>query len=243
MCVLNEKRCKRNPDYTYMLEHVTTEYANQYLNILQNKFSSFYTNNLNYLKDICAINDQFGKTIKYNIANFMECSPSNLRYILHALLMFEYMITKKINNIDFIEIGGGYGGLCLFIYKLAPLFNIKINSYTIFDLLEASQLQKKYLSSLNIMNVNYFQLDFFCRLNRNSFLISNYAFSEISREIQTKYIERVITPYVTYGFIVWNNIPVYKFINNSIIETEIEYPLTSDTGFNFHIRFCPETVA
>ena len=58
MCVLNEKRCKRNPDYTYMLEHVTTEYANQYLNILQNKFSSFYTNNLNYLKDICAINDQ-----------------------------------------------------------------------------------------------------------------------------------------------------------------------------------------
>lgn len=232
---------KMNPNYTYILEHVTPEYATEYLNILQNKFERFYQNNLNYLKDVCTINDQFGKTIKYKFANFMECSPSNLRYILHALLILEYIGTKKLNNIDFIEIGGGYGGLCLFIYKLAPLFNIKINSYTIFDLLEASQLQRKYLSALNIMNVNYYQVDFFSRLKRNSFLISNYAFSEIPIEIQEKYIERVITPYVSYGLIAWNNIPVYKFINNSIIEKEKEYPLTSDTGFNFYIRFYPET--
>ena len=47
----------------------------------------------------------------------------------------------KLNNIDIIEIGG-YGGLCLFIHNIAPLYEININSYTIFDLLEPSLLQK-----------------------------------------------------------------------------------------------------
>ena len=133
------------------------------------------------------MNDTYGRTKKTNFKNFIECSPTNLRYILHSLLILEDMKKNKLNNIDIIEIGGGYGGLCLFMHNIAALYDININSYTIFDLLEVSQLQKKYLNALNIKNVNCCQLDNFNNLKNNSYLISNYAFSEISKELQIKY--------------------------------------------------------
>jgi len=231
---------KNNPNYTYMLEHVNEMQANQYLNIIQNQFKTLYKNNLKLLTDTCILNDLFGKTNKCDFIEFMECSPTNLRYIFHSLLILEYIDEKKINNLDFIEIGGGYGGLCVFIHKLAPLFNININSYTIFDLVEASQLQYKYLNALDIDNVKCYQLDNYKDIKHNSFLVSTYAFSEIPGEIQREYIEKIINPFTKYGFIAWNHIPVYKFVNNSIIEAKEEYPLTSNSGYNAYVRFYPE---
>ena len=148
----------------------------------------------------------------------MTCSPSNLRYLLHSLLILEDMKKYKLNNVDIIEIGGGYGGLCFFIHSIAQLYEININSYTIFDLLEPSLLQEKYLNVLNIEKVDFCQLDNFNNLKNNSFLISNYAFSEISKELQTEYIEKIINPYTTFGFLTWNFISVYDFVENSIIE-------------------------
>jgi len=231
---------KNNPNYTYMLEHVSKTQADQYLTILQQKFKTLYENNLELLQNTCKLNDLFGKTNKCDFVEFMECSPTNLRYILHSLLILQYIDDKKLNNIDFIEIGGGYGGLCVFIHKLAPLFNIKINSYTIFDLVEASQLQDKYLNAVDIDNVNCCQLENYNDMEPNSFLVSTYAFSEIPGEIQSKYIENIINPFATHGFIAWNNIPVYRFVKNSIIEYEVEYPLTSNSGYNKYVRFYPE---
>ena len=208
----------------------------RYLNVIKNNFKTFYESNFNFLQEICDLNDKYGKTNKYQYQNFITCSPSNLRYILHSLLILEDMKKHKINNIDIIEIGGGYGGLCLFINNIAPLYNININSYTIFDLLEASQLQEKYLNALNVKKVHFCQLDNFNNLKNNSFLISNYAFSEISKELQIEYIEKIINPYTTFGFLTWNFIPVYNFIENSIIEKE--YPIT---GNNYYVRYYPNT--
>jgi hypothetical protein len=62
------------------------------------------------------------------------------------LLILDHIKKNLLNNIDLVEICGGYGGLCLFIFKLSILFNISINSYTIFDLSEPMILQKKYLN-------------------------------------------------------------------------------------------------
>jgi hypothetical protein len=146
----------------------------------------------------------------------------------------------KLNNVDIIEIGGGYGGLCFFLHKISPLYEININSYSIFDLLEASLLQEKYLKSLNIENVNFHQIENYSNLKKNSFLISNYSFSEISNDLQKIYIEKIINAYTSYGFLAWNSINVYDFIENSIIEKEIEYPQTSDgSNKNFYVRYYP----
>jgi hypothetical protein len=104
---------------------------------------------------------------------------TNIRYILHSFLVLEYVKKNNLNNLNIIEIGGGYGGLCFFINKLSHLFNINIISYIIFDIYEASKLQELYL--------NKFQIDNFVELNKESFLVSNYAFSKISPDLQKEY--------------------------------------------------------
>ena len=126
---------KNNKDYNFILEHVCNSQGDQYLNVIKKKFKTFYESNFDTLKNICNLNDKYGKTIKYKYNNFTTCSPTNLRYMLHSLLILEDMKKHKLNNIDIIEIGCGYGGLCFFIHKIAPLYEININSYTIFDLL------------------------------------------------------------------------------------------------------------
>ena len=78
-------------------------------------------------------------------------------------------------------------------------------------------------------------MDNFNNLPKKSFLISNYAFSEIPLEIQSKYTELVLNPYVSMGHLCWNNIPIYNFIENGIIEKEEEYPKTGLS--NYYVKF------
>jgi hypothetical protein len=115
-----------------------------------------------------------------------------------------------LNNLNIIEIGGGYGGLAFYIKNIAPLFGVKVSSYTIFDLPAATMLQKKYLAAHG-MDVQVAVLDSVesAQLHKNSFLISNYAFSEIEMNLQNQYTEKVLNPYVSHGFLAWNMIQIY----------------------------------
>lgn len=236
---LSDMNFKKNFHYNGVLEHVNENIGYDYLNIIKTKFKNMYNEYESLFKKICFFNDIYGKPIKCNFNNFIECSPTNLRYLLHSLLILEFIKKTNINNIDFIEIGGGYGGLCFFIYKIAHIFGIKINSYTIFDLPDIINLQERYLNALNIKNIKYYTLDNFQIINNNNFLISCYGFSELSTDIQNEYINKLINPYIKYGFISWNSIPVYKFISNSIIHVEDEYPNSGD-NLNKYVRFYPK---
>ena len=69
-------------------------------------------------------------------------------------------------------------------------------------------------------------------IDKDSFLVSCYSFSEIPREYQAKYIE-VLFPKLKHGFIVWNNIPVYDF--GFAVEVEDEVPKTG--RINKYVRF------
>lgn len=229
---------KSDKYYMEILEHCSNQQGQQYLEEIKKRYNEIYTNNKGLLIELCEKNDLYGHANKSQINDFALCSPSNLRYIFHSFLILDYIKQNGLNNIDFIEIGGGYGGLCFFINHLANIFDIIIKSYVIFDLLQVSQLQKKYLDALNINNVKYFQLDNFENLQINSFLISNYAFSEISSELQNNYIQKIINPYTSFGFLTWNFIDVYDFVRNSKIEKEFEYPQTG--GNNYYVRFKPE---
>ena len=240
---------KSNPNYVYMLEHVSGQQGSDYSNEIQTRFNLFYNQNKNYLIELCNINDLYGKTNKITYTNFTTCSPTNLRYILHSLLILSYINECKLNNIDnmdnidIIEIGGGYGGLCFYVNKLAKLFNITINTYTIFDLQEPLLLQKKYLEKLNVntmTTINYYDvnnINHIQNLKLNSFLISTYAFSEIPLELQKEYTNKVLNVYVSHGFIAWNNIDVYNFIENKNITSEREFPLTGNK--NYYVKFRP----
>ena len=56
----------------------------------------------------------FREPLKYNYKDFGTCSPTNLRYIYQSMLILKFMKEKLLNNVNVIEIGGGYGGLCFF---------------------------------------------------------------------------------------------------------------------------------
>ena len=137
-------RFKSHPDYCRILEHVNADSGYSYLVEIQKIFNFLYSEKKHYLIELCKTNDLYGNTNKYDFKNFTICSPTNLRYILHSMLILKYMQDNMLNNIDIIEIGGGYGGLCFYMYNIAPLFNITINTYSIFDLNMPLKLQKKY---------------------------------------------------------------------------------------------------
>jgi len=237
---INSWNFKSNDYYRGILEHVSEKQGDEYLIEIMSRFPELYGENKAYLMQLANTNDSVGLPIKYSFYhfNFTTCSPTNLRYILHSFLILSFMKECNLSELDIIEIGGGYGGLCFYMYKLAHLFDISIKSYCIFDLAEPRLLQKKYIESFNIENENvqYLDMSEYENLQPNSFLISNYAFSEISHELQQQY-SRTVLNYTSHGFLTWNFIPVYSFIENKKIDAVREYPLTSES--NMYVRFSP----
>ncbi len=226
---------KSHPTYTYVLEHVNYYQGCEYIYEIKKRFSSFFEEHKEFLIDLSKRNDRIGSPNKFYFEDFTDCSPTNLRYIFHSLLILSYMKELYIIESDIVEIGGGYGGLCFFMKNLCKFFDVKLISYTIFDLPEPLRLQQKFLSTQNIYDIQYNDLYNFSNLRPNSFLISCYAFSEIDMEIQKDYTERVLNPFISHGFLTWNHIPLYKFIENKSILSEREYPSTAE--YNYYVRF------
>ena len=113
-------------------------------------------------------------------------SPTTLRYIK---VLSD--LKKHFGNLDgmrIIEIGVGYGGQCKII---SDLYNFE--SYTLVDLSSCLPLVKKYLDRFGVKNLNYTTLDDLENNGKYDLVISNYAFSEITRSIQDIYIEKVIS--------------------------------------------------
>ena len=233
----HELSFKCNPTYRQILEHTNVFSANAYLTHIRQEFGTFYNQHKAFLMNLCSINDTYGKPIKNNIDEFYT-SPSNFRYIYHSLLILTNIIHHKCNDVNIVEIGGGYGGLCFFLHSIAPLLGIRIASYTIFDIKEVAILQKRYLSLLGLDRVHTYHIDDEWSIQPDSYLISNYAFSEIPFNLQKEYRERVLNPYVSYGFLAWNFIPFYPFIEGKQFKIEDERPADSDP-FSKFVYFFP----
>jgi hypothetical protein len=124
---------KSECNYMSIVTNVTKFVGDRYLNEILLRFNEVFTKNKSLIIDICNKNDTIGKPIKQAFDNFTNCEPTNLRYILHSFLILDYMKKNNMKDIDIIEIGGGYGGLCYFLNKLSSLFDITIKSYTSLD--------------------------------------------------------------------------------------------------------------
>ena len=209
---------KSNPNYTYMLEHVNTHQGIQYLNCILSSTPI----SVNEIEELCLINDRIGNTTKVKYDNLsIPVSPTSLRYILHAHHILTHM--KTTNSDKIIELGGGYGGLCLTLYHFSKKYDVTINSYTICDLPNIICLQSKYLTIVNPnLNVNFVESTNFGEdiKSEDAFLISNYCFSEISNENQQLYINKMFKK-IKHGFMAWNNIPIYDFGFKLHVEPEI----------------------
>jgi hypothetical protein len=197
-----------NPDYSYMLEHAPDPrqcfIAEAHMRV------ALETVTLEDIKEFCTLNDSVGGPELCEFSQGVTTSCGSLRYVGHAILILNHF-SKFSNKIDVVEIGGGYGGLAAAVYFFAPKLNMKVNSYTIIDLPSPLKLQAKYLEKLGVTGVEFSDAFLYGRdLRDNLFLISNYAFSELSESMRKSY-EAILFPKVRHGYIIWNYIPVYNF--------------------------------
>ena len=192
------RKFRTNPIYNLILEHVDAKQGQEYISEIEKNEPKFTEYEWEEFKN----NDLYGSPRKYSyvINNKSHLiSPTTLRYVkvLHDLLCL-----YNCNSIKSIaEIGIGYGGQCRIITSY-----LKDVSVTLYDLPETNSLAQKYLKNFSqFSKFNFIDADQPLNENKKSFdlVISNYAFSELTRKIQDKYLQEVIlnskSGYITYN--------------------------------------------
>jgi putative sugar O-methyltransferase len=223
---------KQNQKFVEILEHVTYEQGLLYITEIKKYQYKHYDWNL-FLE-----NDIIGNPLTYNYYNQLyevkmntyNISPSTLRYICFGLKILEYFKQNMQQNIDIVEIGGGYGGQCKILQDIFHQNNIQIKSYTLIDLDGVCKLQNRYLTTLGFTNIiTLSNTECLEKIyERYDLCISNYALGEFQKNIQDFYINNVLLRSRLH-FITWNTYPIHDFfMYSNFIE---ESPQTNPTVF------------
>lgn len=130
-------------------------------------------------------NDDVGGASKEQYKEY-NISPSTLRYISVAAEISK--LFGNLNKKNIAEIGVGYGGQCRIINDI---WNPA--SYTLIDIKPALDLTERYLSHFALdTEIKYKTMNELNGTTKYDFVISNYAFSEISRNFQSVYMNKVL---------------------------------------------------
>lgn len=215
---------RKNKVYRRILEHVNVRTGQLYLDEII-KIRKELLLDIDKIKE----NDLYGNPDLYEYNGVGKISPSTLRYVkvfADLLRMF-----NKLDEYKIAEIGVGYGGQCRIINSIA-----KPKEYTLIDIKPALLLAQRYLDGYDMSStIKYKTIDDLSTYIKNyDLVISNYAFTELRREIQEVYLDKIILNskrgYITYNEITPNYFKSYKkkellsvIPNSHIIE---ETPLT-----------------
>jgi len=140
------------------------------------------------------INDSLGNPDIYEESRIGRFSGSTLKYAFNAIEIINF-IKNYGNGIDkikkIVEIGGGYGGLCLILSGF-----IEFDSYTLVDLPEVCKLIEKYLSKfphlqgkINTISCNNLNEDTFDEID---FVIAISSLGECNLDTQLKYFDTIV---------------------------------------------------
>lgn len=196
----NIKNFKKNPHLIGIVENVSKKYGDDYLkNIIENFGADI---DWDLIKKFNDLGDP--KNLQFKIKEkYYYLSPTTLRYVQFTLEILEHMRVKNLQEVEVVEIGGGYGAQACMLYLLSKDINIK--SYTILDLPEVNNLQNRFVKEWNSsLNIKCTTLENFT--GNPNFLISNYALGEFNKETQDCYIDKIVKK-LDHGFICWNFSP------------------------------------
>ena len=187
---------RRNPTYTEVLEHVTREMGQQYLEIIVQRGL------LEIAREV-VLSDDVGDPVRFEYDGLGLASPTTLRYLKVYSDLQE--LFGDLSGMDIVEIGVGYGGQCRIIQSLD-----RPASYTLVDLPEVLELSSRYLQTAGIAsNVRAIPNTAVGTLP-NDLLISNYAFSELRRQVQEQYeADYLLT--AKRGYLTYNSISPRSF--------------------------------
>lgn len=138
-------------------------------------------------------------------------SGTTLRYITIADQISKIFSLRKDAHI--VEIGAGFGGQCFVLSRL-----LSFSKYSVYDLPEVNLLIKKVLTQLEVPNICYPSLKNKMPIEAD-LVISNYAFSELSRDLQMEYFEKVVKN-CTSGYMIFNQIASQIFGLDSLTPAE-----------------------
>ena len=195
---------RQSSELISILEHVSSKQGEQYLQyIIENKYFS-----IQEIKDFCS--ESVGNPAKINYDLIGIASPTTLRYI--KVLGDLEMYFGNLSNYIMTEIGIGYGGQARLITS-----KFKPKKYNLIDLDEVLKLGKKYLeTSTTYKSFNYISGNTAENLV-SDVVISNYAFSELTRSVQDEYFEKIIKNSKN-GYVTYNKIHPEYFDSYSIQE-------------------------
>ncbi len=186
------RKFRANRQYRKILEHVPKSLGSLYLDAM--KSNGEVMDKISNLHKC----DSVGGPIRYRFKNLGFYSPTTIRYVYFHTQMEK--LFGDLTGLRVIEIGGGFGGQA----AVSTTINTKLK-WTIFDLPEVTILQQKYLAKVN-PDVNViFSSGLEIKETYGDILLSNYALSEISRELQLEYLNKVVLN-CERGYMAWNTI-------------------------------------
>jgi putative sugar O-methyltransferase len=210
---------RQNAIYREILEHVDEKTGQLYLYEIE-KINKELLKSIDKIKE----NDIYGNPDIYEYEHIGKICPSTLRYtkVLADLLN----IFNSLDELKIVEIGVGYGGQCRIINSTC-----KPKEYKLIDIKPALLLAQCYLDGYILPSVMKYKTMNELYKENYDLIISNYAFTELRREIQDVYLEKVILNskcgYITYNEITPDEFRAYKkdelirIIPNSYIIEEI----------------------
>jgi putative sugar O-methyltransferase len=195
---------RRCHEYRLILEHVTKRFGKQYLALAMKN-----ANALEYYKKIEPQN-KIGSPVTLRFKEIGYSSPTTIRYLKVLIQLIE--LFGQLDDKVICEIGVGFGG-----QAHAITVNQKVKKYVLYDLPPVLELNKKFLGAIGTLSRFEF-IDGRYPSERNSdLLISNYAFSELTRDVQLMYLERVILK-AKSGYITWNELSYIELDGLSVEE-------------------------
>jgi putative sugar O-methyltransferase len=179
---------KRQPAYTAILEHVSCELGREYLETALARSPK-----LEAQLEAVRRNDLHGSPRTCNYGQYGVFSPTTLRYL--KVLSDLEVLFGDLTRRSVVEIGVGYGGQCY----VASTFGFE--RWTLIDLPPVLRLARRYLETLGVEHIAFAEPG---AVMSADLLISNYAFSECTRDVQEMYLDtvlsRCLTGYMTCNF-------------------------------------------
>tara|TARA_B110001452_G_C15117418_1_gene389498 strand:- start:169 stop:921 length:753 start_codon:yes stop_codon:yes gene_type:complete len=215
---------RSNPVFDSIVDVLNHEAGKKFCEHLKSKYPRSLVKIEEYRK-----NDNIGSPRVYEYDDFGIISPSTLRYV-NILFHIEELF-ENLNDFNIVELGIGYGGQSRLINE-----SFNTSSYSFIDLPEVLGLAKRYLSNFPSSSDLFFYHIDNLKIKQYDLFISNYAFTELRRDLQDFYLENVILK-SDRGYMIYNDInpkdfnslkkdDLVKLIPNSKVLPEI--PMTSE---------------
>lgn len=197
---------RRNNIYRQILEHVSVEQGFNYLDEITNNNKGLLENIDNFKQ-----NDNWGNPELFDFRGIEKISTTTLRYI--KVLGDLINLFGKLDNYKICEIGVGYGGQC----RIIDSINLP-SEYTLVDIKPALMLTQRYLDNYILNSVVKYKTMNELNTKDYDLVISNYAFTELPRNIQEVYLNKIILN-SKKGYITYNEITPESF--NSFKKEEL----------------------